>query len=227
MHPSGGAIIRLSTRMKSQSQTLVALFFVLFVTASSRGLQAPAASAPSAENAEQQQMQTIEDHWSEALVKRDQFALENILSPQFVDISAQGEITTRNQQVARLFIKEGNTLALTQKVVSTRIFGETAVVTGTYILRKKEAAGTSTDKGVFTHVFGRTRSGWLCLQSQRTAVVEQQSSGKKPGKKSSAEEPFHIPLFHKGAEPATSPSPAPPDASPTSAPTPTPPPTTD
>jgi hypothetical protein len=33
---------------------------------------------------------------------RDQYALELVLSPLFVDVSAGGDITTRNQQLAQL-----------------------------------------------------------------------------------------------------------------------------
>jgi hypothetical protein len=51
------------------------------------------------------------------------------------------------------------------------------------------------EKGVFTHVFERLRGGWVCVNSQRTAVrVDSNSRNKKP---SSAEMPFHFPLFGK------------------------------
>jgi ketosteroid isomerase-like protein len=187
----------LAVSLLVQSLAVAAIFSV------SPPLHAQVEAAP-----DQKLMQTIEDRWSDAILKRDQYGLENTLSPQFVDISGDGEITTRNQQVARLFVKDVNILELSQKVVSVRVFGETAVVTGTYTLRKKESGNTAEEKGVFTHVFGRTRSGWLCVQSQRTAIVERQAP-KKVAKKSNAEEPFHIPFFHKGAESASTPTPAP------------------
>jgi len=51
------------------------------------------------------------------------------------------------------------------------------------------------EKGVFTHVYERTRGGWLCINSQRTVLRE--DSNAKPKKQSNAEMPFHIPLFTK------------------------------
>ncbi len=48
------------------------------------------------------QFQKIEDAWADAINRRDQYSLENVLSPLFVDVSASGDITTRNQQLAFL-----------------------------------------------------------------------------------------------------------------------------
>ena len=75
------------------------------------------------------------------------------------------------------------------------MLGDTAVANGTYVLHHKARSGQVDEKGVFTHVFERARSGWVCLNSQRT-VLREDSNGK--GKKqSNAEMPFHIPLFSK------------------------------
>ena len=82
-------------------------------------------------------MQKIEDTWSDALVKQDQYALELVLAPSFVDISAAGDVTTRNQQITRLLLKESSPISLEQKVASVRMFGDLAVVNGTYILRHR------------------------------------------------------------------------------------------
>ena len=46
-----------------------------------------------------QQFQKIENDWAEAVNRRDQYALEIVLSPLFLDVSGSGDITTRNQQL--------------------------------------------------------------------------------------------------------------------------------
>ena len=56
------------------------------------------------------------------------------------------------------------------------------------------ASGQVDEKGVFTHVFERAHSGWLCINSQRTVLREDGGKGKK---QSNAELPFHIPIFGK------------------------------
>jgi len=163
----------------------------------------PAASSPAPEpgvtttvSPEVAQFQKIEDSWSDAVNRRDQYALELVLSPMFVDVSAQGDVTTRNQQVVQVISGQDKSLYLTQKVITVRPLGDIAVVNGTYTLHHRVNATEVDEKGVFTHVFQRMRGGWLCINSQRT-VLRQDASGKQK-KASTAEEPFHIPFFSKG-----------------------------
>jgi ketosteroid isomerase-like protein len=136
------------------------------------------------------QFQKIEDSWSDAVNRRDQYGLELVLSPLFVDVSASGDVTTRNQQVAQVLSLEDKTLYLTQKVVTVRMLGDIAVANGTYTLHHKVASGLVDERGVFTQVFERVHGGWLCLNSQRT-VLRQDASSKK--RESSPETPFHLP----------------------------------
>ena len=52
------------------------------------------------------------------------------------------------------------------------------------------------EKDVFTDIYERLRGGWVCVNSQRTALRADASGGKQK-KPSTAEEPFHIPLFSR------------------------------
>lgn len=141
------------------------------------------------------QFQKIEDTWSNAINSRDQYSLELVLSPLFVDVSASGDITTRNQQLAQLITGEDKTMHLEQKVITVRLLGDTAVANGTYLFHHKAPAGQVDERGVFTHVFERMRGGWVCVNSQRT-LLREDTPGKKK-KSSDAEMPFHIPLFSR------------------------------
>ena len=172
----------------------------LFSCAAFAQIPAPA-SAPtkapvtSTSSPDVQEFQKIEDAWADSINRRDQYSLENVLSPLFVDVSASGDITTRNQQLAFLIAGEDKTLHLTQRVITVRQLGEIAVANGTYVLHYKGASGQVDEKGVFTHVFERARVGWVCLNSQRTVLRE--DTNVKGKKQSNAEMPFHIPLFSK------------------------------
>jgi hypothetical protein len=75
------------------------------------------------------------------------------------------------------------------------MLGDIAVANGTYVLHHNVASGPIEEKGVFTHVFERNRTGWICVNSQRTVLREESPTSKK--KKSESELPFHIPLFSK------------------------------
>jgi len=153
------------------------------------------AGATSAASPEIREFQKIEDSWSTAVNTRDQYGLELVLSPLFVDVSATGDITTRNQQVAQTITGEDKTVHLEQRVITVRMLGDIAVANGTYALHHKLNTAEVNEKGIFTHVFERVHGGWLCINSQRTVLRE--DSNAKQKKQSNAELPFHIPLFSK------------------------------
>jgi ketosteroid isomerase-like protein len=166
--------------------------------------QQPAPSTPqvagvaSAAGPEVVEFQKVEDSWSASVNGRDQYGLELVLSPLFVDIAASGDVTTRNQQLAQLINGDDKTLHVDTRVITVRELGDVAVVNGTYSIHHKGANGSPVDeKGVYTHVFQRVHNSWLCINSQRTVLRADAPQGKTPKKKSDAELPFHIPIFSK------------------------------
>jgi ketosteroid isomerase-like protein len=165
-------------------------------TATAAPQAAPEPGVTTTVSPEVAQFQKIEDSWSDAVNRRDQYALELVLSPLFVDVSAQGDVTTRNQQVVQAISDQDKSLSLTQKVISVRMLGDVAVANGTYTLHHRVGTAEMDEKGVFTHVFDRVRAGWLCVNSQRTVL--RQENDRKQKKASTAEEPFHIPFFSRG-----------------------------
>ncbi len=177
----------------------VFLLFSCFALAQNPALTpASAAAQPavtSTESPEIREFQKIEDAWSDAINQRDQYSLELVLSPLFVDVSAGGDITTRNQQLAQLITGEDKTLHLEQRVITVRMLGDIAVANGTYVLHHKAGSAQVDEKGVFTHVYERAHGGWLCINSQRTRLPEETSAKRK--KQSSDEGPFHIPFLGK------------------------------
>jgi ketosteroid isomerase-like protein len=164
--------------------------------------QAPTQPAPVPANVtttaspEVREFQKIEDNWSESINNRDQYGLELVMSPLLVDVSATGDITTRNQQVAMVIGGEDKSLHIDQHVVTVRMLGDVAVASGTYALRHRVGSSEATDRGIFTQVFQRNHGGWLCVNSQRTQLRED-ANGKQQKKQSTAEMPFHIPLFSR------------------------------
>ncbi len=172
----------------------------VFAQTPNSGLAATKSTSPitSDTGSEIHEFQKIEDTWSNAVNQRDQYSLELVLSPLFVDISATGDITTRNQQLAQLITGEDKTMHIEQRVITVRLLGDTSVANGTYLLHHKAGSAQVDEKGVFTHVFEKMRGGWVCVNSQRTLLREDAPNAKGKKKQSDAEFPFHIPLFSKG-----------------------------
>jgi hypothetical protein len=192
-----------------KSVLLAALFFASLSSGSAFAQDSasavPVASAPaantsvtSAETPEIRELQKVEDSWNTALNQHDQYGLELVLSPLFVNVSATGDVTTRNQQVVALINQEDKAATTDSHVVTVRMLGDVAVANGTYTFTHKLNGNVVEEKGVFTHVFQRQHGNWVCLNAQRTLLREEAPGKKSKTKaKSDADLPFHIPLFSK------------------------------
>ena len=146
------------------------------------------------------ELQAVEDKWSAAFNQRDQYALELVLAPLFMDVSSSGVFTTRDQEIANLITLDDKTAAVEQRVLAARVLGDVAIATGTYTYRHKAGNTEALDKGVFTHVFEKRHGQWMCVSAQATQVASQTPETKKQQKtRSQAEMPFHIPFFTKGS----------------------------
>jgi hypothetical protein len=131
---------------------------------------------------DEQKFQQVEDRWSEAINKRDQYVLELVLAPELIDIAATGDVTTRNQQISMLFQKGTGPRSINQRVVKVRVLGNIAVVIGSYTEQLRVNDKAVQQKGVFTHVYQNIRGNWLCINAHRTAAgepVRQKARGSK------------------------------------------------
>ncbi len=152
------------------------------------------------------ELQKVADRWDEAVYQHDQYALELVLAPQFINISDTGEVTNRDQQISEMMMKDAPHFSLTQKVVSVRIIGDVAVVNGTYDRayqgNKLSRTKPKTERGIFSQVYLRARNSWECVNSQRTIIQAPTLKGKKKSKNDSTEKPlnhdlgFHFPGLH-------------------------------
>jgi hypothetical protein len=166
---------------------------------------------------EVKQFQQLEDNWSIAFANKDQYAMELLLAPTFVNISAGGVVSTRNQTITEMLEHStGDLVSMEQRAVTVRVLGDIGLVDGTYVIHYRTGSHTVDERGVFTHVYQRSRTSWICVHAQRTAVFDQTDEKTKPGagKRSNAALPFHIPLVYKGAQPAQPPAQTPPDKQP-------------
>lgn len=173
---------------------------MLSQVASQAATQAVALPAATTESPAIREFQKVEDAWTDALNKRDQYGIELILSPVFMNVSSTGVFTTRNQQIANLITLDDKTAATEQRVVAVRMLGDVAVATGTYSYRHRVNNADVIEKGVFSHVFERQHGNWVCVSAQRTPIhteVPGEKAKAKTKTKSQSEMPFHIPLFSK------------------------------
>jgi ketosteroid isomerase-like protein len=149
-------------------------------------------AAQSSDTPDVLKVKDIETSWAEALVKKDQYALDLALAPSYVGISATGEVTTKNQAIARLFATNYSVLGYNETITSIRVLGDTAVAQGTYTLRRRWGNDVQEEQGIFTHVYGRVRDTWQCVNGQQTVVSQKVAPPKTSEKKDTLfRNPFH------------------------------------
>jgi hypothetical protein len=143
---------------------------IFFAIPRSSAQEISASQAP--QLTDMQTFQQIENRWSEAINKRDQYALELVLSPELIDISPAGIVMTRDQQIAMLLQKHTEPLLLDQRVVNVRSFGEIAVVIGNYVEQPSAKEKGAWRSGMFTHIYRKVLGRWSCISAQRTAIAD-------------------------------------------------------
>lgn len=112
--------------------------------------------------------QGLEDRWSAAVNSRNLVALRGVLSPQLEEVSPAGDLITRDTLFTRLSRNQQQTTVLGRQVMSVRIFGDLAVVIGTY----EERGDLVDSKGMFTHIYQKIHETWSCVHAQETIANE-------------------------------------------------------
>lgn len=195
------------------------VFGVILATSSISRAQLPMESNPQQSAGQMAQqvadLQKVADRWDEAVYQHDQYALELVLAPEYIDISDTGNVTNRDQQISEMMMKDAPRFQLTQKVVSVRMVGDVVVVNGTYdrVFQGSKLSRTKskTERGVFSQVYVRARNTWECINSQRTIIQEPMVKGKKKSAKDTTEKPlnhdlgFHFPGFHHSSDSGSQP----------------------
>ena len=115
----------------------------------------------------------IEHDWSQADVKKDVAALDRIMADDWTGIDFQGAVLTKAEALGEVAKRSDATETSTTTLgkMKVRLFGNTAVVSGTEIetslYRGKDSSGTY----VWTDVFVQRKGRWQAVSSQSTKLA--------------------------------------------------------
>ena len=140
------------------------LSLVLFAAVTMPAQQAKAES----DAAVSQTLQAMEQAWLNAEKNHDAAAFEKIVADDWIAITPDGKSQTRIERAAE--IKAAHTTSATMGNMKVRVFGYTAVVTGTDDEVTMESAEKSTDHYVWTDVFVKRNGKWLAVASHTAQI---------------------------------------------------------
>jgi ketosteroid isomerase-like protein len=115
----------------------------------------------------------IEREWSDADVKKDVAALNRIMADDWTGIDFQGAVLTKAEALGEVARQTDATETSTTTLgkMKVRIFGNTAVVSGTEIETSKYRGNDSSGTYIWTDVFVERKGRWQAVSSQSTKLV--------------------------------------------------------
>jgi len=116
-----------------------------------------------------EKLQAIERDWLNAEKNHDAAAFEKIVADDWIAITPDGKSQTKAQRAVE--IKTARTTSATLGDMKVRVFGDTAVVTGTDDEITVEGSKESSDHYVWTDVFVKRNGKWVAVASQ-TALIK-------------------------------------------------------
>jgi ketosteroid isomerase-like protein len=134
--------------------------------------QNPSKQSQSDKNAEKILIQ-MEHDWSEADTKRDASALQRILSEDWVGIDFEGTVLNKAQAIEGIDSGSGSLESTVLRDMKVRIYGNTAVLTGTDTEEGQYHGKDSSGKYLWTDVFVRRNGRWQAVSSQSTKLTRE------------------------------------------------------
>ena len=113
-------------------------------------------------------LQAMERAWLNAEKNNDAAAFEQVVADDWIAITPDGKRQTKAERAAE--IKALRTTSATMGDMKVRIFGNTAVVTGTDDETIVENGGESSNHYVWTDVFVKQNGRWLAVASQTAQI---------------------------------------------------------
>lgn len=112
----------------------------------------------------------MERDWTEAGLKKDFATLDRVIADDWVATDFQGKSVTKAQAIADLKSGSSTNQTVTLGEMKVRVFGNTAVVTGSDTEKSTYKGKDSSGKYVWTDVFVNRNGRWQAVASQSTKV---------------------------------------------------------
>jgi ketosteroid isomerase-like protein len=113
----------------------------------------------------------VENVWNQAEAKGDIRALNMIFDDYLIYVDEDGQLLTKREFLAKAKAESAHPQSLTTQAMSAQVYGDTAVVTGTYRIEQTKGDKHIQRKGRFTDTWVRTNSTWVCVAAQSTPIL--------------------------------------------------------
>ncbi len=119
------------------------------------------------------ELSRLEDVWAAAIPKKDGAAIGRLLSQQFLSMSDDGRVMDRDALIQEANADTETYVSASNSGYKVQVFGDTAIIVGTFTATVKTAAGTETRRWAWTDTWMKQTNGqWLCVASQSARLAK-------------------------------------------------------
>lgn len=125
----------------------------------------------SGKNPVEQTLIQMEQDWSQADIKKDAATLNRILAEDWIGIDFEGTVLNKAQALQGIASGSGSLESTVLRDVKVRVYGNTAVLTGTDTEKGDYHGRDSSGKYLWTDVFVHRNGQWQAVSSQSTKLT--------------------------------------------------------
>ena len=112
----------------------------------------------------------LEKMWNQAQLLRDSYALDRLVAPRFVNTEWDGDVSNREKFLADIRDPKFKPSVMSIQDVQVILYGDTAVVTGTYHTKGSYQGKPYDHVGRFTDTWILENHKWQCVASHTSLV---------------------------------------------------------
>ncbi len=120
-------------------------------------------------DAERSKILALEHAWNQAEAFKDLKALDTIFDNAMVYVDFDGGVMTKAELLSR--VKAAHLEQVVTESMTAQVFGQTAIVTGTYRSSEFKNGKTVVRRGRFIDTWVSKDSTWICVAAQATPIL--------------------------------------------------------
>ena len=142
----------------------------LILVALGLGAALAAAQQKAAEEADVKLILALESAWNRAEQTKQAVALEQLLHSDMTYIDYDGTLMNKTEYLASITAPELHPAQITNESVAAHVYGDSAVVIGTYREQGVNKGKSYSRRGRFTDTWVKQSGTWQCVASQSTLI---------------------------------------------------------
>lgn len=115
----------------------------------------------------------LEHAWDQAQERRDPKGLAAIFDNSLIFVDYDGKILTKAEYMARVKSNNTHMAQIVAEQMNVQVFGDTAIVVGTYRVKGVENGSPYLRRGRFVDTWVLAGGHWLCLAAATTPILPQ------------------------------------------------------